>query len=198
MKTVETLKHICPQLVTNDNPMTCCEASQIIHLDAAFKLPAKLGLATCPSCLHNFRQILCQFACSPRQNQFIRIVNTTKIDESNTFIDEVEYYVNTNFAQVLFDSCKSIHNGNILNMMCGKWGRKKQCTPQKWLDFMGLSAKNGGYSPFQMNVKLTKESSLTVNGQTFYPMNEKAFSCSESPTPGSHSCGCANCEEACI
>lgn len=198
LKTVEILREICPQLVTNDDPMTCCEPSQIYHLAAAFMLPAKLGLAKCPSCIHNFKQVLCQFACSPRQNQFIRVINTTKLDERNSIIDHLEYYMSQNFAQGLYDSCKSIYNGNLLNMMCGKWGQTKECTPQKWLDFMGLSIRNGGYSPFQMDVKLTTETSILVDGQMLYPMNEKAFSCSESPTNASTPCSCADCEESCL
>lgn len=165
-------------------------------MKAAFKLPAKLGLGKCSSCLHNFKQILCQFACSPKQNQMIRILNATKSDD-NILIEHLEYYINSDFAQGLFDSCKSIHNGKLIKMMCGNWGQNEECTAQRWLDFMGLSIKNGGYSPFQMDVKLTTEKSLSVNGKTIRPMNEKAFSCNESPTPEGHPCGCAHCQEAC-
>lgn len=191
------MKEICPELATKSHPMTCCDTQQILHLETAFKLSAQMGLSVCPSCLANFRKTLCQFACSPRQNQFIRIVNATQFSNNLTIVNHVEYFIDSQYAQGLFDSCKGINNGNVLNMMCGKWGIKSECTPQRWLDFMGLSTQLGGYSPFQMDVKLTNANSLIVNEIKYYPMNESALACNELPKEDDMPCNCEHCREAC-
>ena len=127
----------------------------------------------------------------------IRVLNATKVDKY-VVIEHLEYYINKHFAETLFDSCKSIYDGKVMNMMCGEWGHQNQCSAQRWLSFMGLSKRNGGYSPFQMDVKLTDQMNFTINQQIIVPMNDKAFKCNEAPTPTSHACDCIHCPEACV
>lgn len=74
----------------------------------------------------------------------------------------------------MFDSCKAVQGltpgSTVLDLMCGKYGR--ECTAEHWLNFMGSTPENDGFSPFEINYHLISESFVMVDGEKFHPMNE--------------------------
>ncbi|XP_054166103.1 uncharacterized protein LOC128963614 [Oppia nitens] len=178
-----------------DHLLTCCQPSYIRYMHSIFKAMDKLGFGECPSCMHNLRQIVCQFSCSPKQNRMIRVLDTTKLDSIDV-IDHLELYVDSNFAQTLYDSCKSLFNGTLINSVCGKWGHINKCSVRKWFDFIGLSYKKGGYSPFQLDIKMTKTNNIIIDNYVYQPINQTVFECNESPIIGTKSCSCHHCPQA--
>lgn len=73
-------KH-CPHLLVDDGKgiNTCCDANQLITLDANIKLAANF-LKRCPSCLDNLAKHFCDFTCAVNQSKFI---NVTEKGEDN-------------------------------------------------------------------------------------------------------------------
>ena len=189
---VQTLRGICPHLVQSDNPMVCCDSSLVDEMRTAFDITSKLGLAECPSCLHNLQQLVCHSVCSPKQNQMMRVLNATK-RHNYVVIERLQHFIDHNFASTIFESCKSIFGGQTMKMC----GYDNHCTVNKWFDFMGLSVKNGGYFPFQMDIKLTSQTNFTINGQIINPLNTTAFACNEAPDQNSNVCSCAHCPQSC-
>lgn len=195
---VATLKAMCPEYVDGNQALTCCDSQQIESMDANFKLPQRL-LGGCPSCFANFKKTFCRLTCAPQQNQYIKVMDTTKNEEGQDMVTELVYFVTNNFANGLFNSCRDVEGiipgTRVIDMMCGSWGPK--CNGERWLQFMGSIPKNSGFSPFQINYNLTDETEILDNNSTYYPMNQKTPSCSESPAPGEGVCGCSDCPDAC-
>ncbi|GFY26132.1 NPC intracellular cholesterol transporter 1 [Trichonephila clavipes] len=195
---LETLQEICPDIIRETNVL-CCSPEQINQLQKNLEIAATLGLARCPSCLSNFRKNFCQFACSAKQSNFLKIEKLGKSDEGDLVIEKLTYFMSKRYAEGMFASCKDIQGltpgSTVLDLMCGGWGR--ECTAERWLNFMGSTPADDGFSPFEIKYHLTSDSSLVVDGQIFHPMNENTTSCSESPYPGAESCTCLDCEAAC-
>lgn len=57
------------------------------------EIAATLGIARCPSCLSNFRKNFCQFACSPKQSEFLKIDRLGESDEGDLVIEKLTYYM---------------------------------------------------------------------------------------------------------
>ncbi|XP_054721717.1 NPC intracellular cholesterol transporter 1-like isoform X2 [Uloborus diversus] len=195
---LEILQEICPDVLQESN-LLCCSAEQIYKLQQNLEVPATLGLGRCPSCISNFKKNFCQFACSPRQSDFLKVTSYGHSDDGDLVIEKLTYFMSHRYADGVFTSCKDIQGltpgSTVLDLMCGGWGR--DCTPQRWLNFMGSTPDNDGFSPFEINYHLSNENHLTIDGETFFPMSESTASCSESPFPGAESCTCLDCEAAC-
>lgn len=198
---LDMIKEICPELVGENEtePLLCCDAEGVFTLAHSYDLPRDVGLGRCPSCMFNFRKSFCQSTCSPYQSKFLRIVDTTQLDDGKKKINSMEYYMKQDYATGLYDSCKGIQGfvpgSYVMDVLCGRWGSQK-CNGYRWLQFMGTSADNGGYSPFQINFVLTTEDELTLNGsQKIFPMNEPTIPCELGP-PGEMSCSSRDCEQA--
>ncbi|XP_035212713.1 NPC intracellular cholesterol transporter 1-like isoform X1 [Stegodyphus dumicola] len=195
---LEILQEICPDVLRESNVL-CCDAEQVIHLKKNLEIAATLGLGRCPSCITNFKKNFCQFACSPKQSDFLKVTAIGKSDEEDIIIEKLTYYMSRRYAEEAFASCKDIQGltpgSTVLDMMCGTWGR--DCTPERWLNFMGSTPADDGFSPFEIDYQLSTETHLVIDGEHFYPMNENTTSCSESPFPGAEACTCLDCESAC-
>ncbi|GIY19434.1 NPC intracellular cholesterol transporter 1 [Caerostris extrusa] len=89
-------------------------------------------MARCPSCHHNFSQLVCSMSCSPSQSHFFNVTNS-------------QWY-----AYALYESCKDLQGfipGTLfLDFACGSWG-SKQCSPEHWVEYIGTTPYDGGYSP---------------------------------------------------
>ncbi|XP_070533114.1 NPC intracellular cholesterol transporter 1-like [Ptychodera flava] len=73
---IALLKEVCPHLVPDEGPpLTCCSPSQLHNLKSGLQVPDQT-FSRCPSCLHNFYKLYCEFTCSPDQSVFL---NVTKI-----------------------------------------------------------------------------------------------------------------------
>ena len=78
--------------------------------------------------------------------------------------------------------------------MCGSHG-SKHCNGPRWIQFMGISADNGGYAPIHINYEFTEDEKILVNNSTvFEPMNPATVSCANVP-PGFTSDATCPCQE---
>ncbi|XP_013786239.1 Niemann-Pick C1 protein-like [Limulus polyphemus] len=200
-KTVSDLKKICPELVSDEEnePLVCCDENQIENLVLNMRTPEALGFGRCPSCMSNFRKNFCQSTCSPKQSTFLKVISSEKNEDDKERVTGLQYFLSKRFSDGLFESCKNVEGlvpgSPLLELMCGMWG--PDCTAQRWLDFMGTTPSAGGFAPFQILFNITEESSITVNGQTFSPMNEPTFKCSEAAYLGGYACSCRDCKDSC-
>ncbi|GFU44343.1 NPC intracellular cholesterol transporter 1, partial [Nephila pilipes] len=163
-----------------------------------------LGLSRCPSCMHNFRQLVCYLSCSPWQSRILNVTRSRWIEtDENTqveAVDEVDYHVSELYAYLLYESCKDVQGlipGTVIvDFLCGSWGGS-HCNPERWMEFMGTTPADGGYSPFKINHVLHVEDKIKIDGHTFFPFKEPTYKCSESPKPGVEACSCYDCKESC-
>jgi Niemann-Pick C1 protein len=109
---VEELKQWCSHLLPNDYPAnsnvsTCCDIEQVSSLllsreifraltlitvifslqlkefNSQIKLAAAI-LNRCPSCMTNLARHICDFTCSPRQSEFIKVKKTAISPENKS------------------------------------------------------------------------------------------------------------------
>ncbi|CAL1281505.1 unnamed protein product [Larinioides sclopetarius] len=201
---VQLLQELCPEFAFDDDPYVCCSAKQLSNFKEQMDLAEVAGFSRCPSCYHNFRQLICFLSCSPWQNEYLNVTKSywykKKDGSENEVVEEAEYHLSELYAYSLFDSCKELQGfipGTLfLDFACGSWGGK-QCSPERWLEFIGSTPYDGGQSPFKCHYVLHVEDKININGQTFYPMKEPHFKCSEAPRPDLSACNCYDCKEAC-
>ena len=65
-------------------------------------------------------------------------------DGNVTMVLEIEYSVDSQYNQDMFDSCKDVTNRAAftpaIGLMCGAYGAEL-CTAQRWFEFLGSSTK---------------------------------------------------------
>ncbi|KAH7978200.1 hypothetical protein HPB49_004795 [Dermacentor silvarum] len=150
---------VCPQLAAEvkADRAVCCDVSQVQDLARELEQPASLGMTKCPACMLNFKDLLCRMTCSPNQSQFLA-VNATAKTGSRPHVAEMVYALRPDYAQGVYDSCKDVRSVvlgiKLMTLMCG--GRVLGCSPQKWLDFLGSTSAEGGYSPFKIHHVITE------------------------------------------
>ncbi|KAF8767939.1 NPC intracellular cholesterol transporter 1 like protein [Argiope bruennichi] len=195
---VELLEKACPDLRFGNDPHLCCSTEQLSTVQEQFEMLDALGFSRCPSCLHNFRQLVCFVSCAPWQTRFMSVTNSEWFDVGDfkeDVVSEVKKY-----AYTLFESCKGmqglIPGTKLLDFVCGAWG-SSQCSPERWLDFMGSTVDEGAHSPFKFRYILHVEDEIEVKGQAVFPIKAPHFRCSEAPNPDSKACTCYDCEESC-
>ncbi|GIX80793.1 NPC intracellular cholesterol transporter 1 [Caerostris darwini] len=202
---VQLLEKLCPELVIDDDPHVCCSTKQLIAFQNQMEVAEVAGMSRCPSCHHNFRQLVCSMSCSPSQSLFFNITNSQWFDSEDgkskvEVVEEAEYHLSELYAYALYESCKDLQGfipGTLfLDFACGSWG-SKQCSPEHWVEYIGATPYDGGYSPFKCNYILHVEDTLEVNGHTIYPMKKSHFKCSEAPRPNLSACNCFDCKESC-
>ncbi|CAN8001198.1 unnamed protein product [Ixodes pacificus] len=165
---------LCPQLAAEIHPdrKVCCDVSQVEDLARELEQPARLGMAKCPGCMLNFRDFLCRMTCSPKQSDFLA-VNATAREGIGPHVVEMIYAVREEFAQGVYDSCKDVRSVvlgiKLMTLMCG--GRVFGCSPQRWLEFLGSTAPEGGYSPFKIHYVLTGEPAVRRAGRNLTPLS---------------------------
>uniref|UniRef100_T1IKK3 SSD domain-containing protein n=1 Tax=Strigamia maritima TaxID=126957 RepID=T1IKK3_STRMM len=198
---IEALKEICPELIDeNGNADTCCDTDQIATFVGSSQI-AKMVLARCPSCWHNFRNYLCAMSCSPNQSQYLYVQETGEGDEdhqSQKTIKSVEYLVSESYTNSFFDSCKEVTNplmgGKAMTLLCGPWG-VASCTGQRLLTYMG-DIENG-FAPFLVNVSYWNEKTINQHGKTFQPLDLHVVKCDEGIGENISACACSDCEASC-
>ena len=69
-------------------------------------------------------------------------------------VKSVTYYMNDDFKQKLWDSCKDVYSPSTsspaVTLLCGEWGNL--CTPERWFSFMGDVTV---LAPFQINYEFS-------------------------------------------
>lgn len=169
----EEFANLCPQLAaeTRDDRKICCDVTQIHDLARELEQPARLGMSKCPGCMLNFKDIFCRMTCSPNQSEFMT-VNSTALEGVGPHVVELIYTVNKDFAQGVYNSCKDVRSVvlgiKLMTLMCG--GRVFGCSPQKWLEYLGSTGSEGGYSPFKIHYVLADEAPYRHPGGTLKPL----------------------------
>lgn len=156
----------------------------------------------CPACYRNFLNIYCYQTCSPSNSEYVynlKTENWTNPDTKKVVkrITIVDYFINPEFADAMFDSCKGVQmpsaNERALSVFCGR--PASQCNVSNWLTYMG--DPTNGHTPFKINFNIT-EKKVTPKGQnlTFTPMNAETSMCNETALNKS-ACSCQDCALTC-
>lgn len=87
----------------------CCDLKQFQILQNQLNVPKQI-MSRCPSCFSNFANFWCQFACSPKQSNFVKIMDTdhTNSIKGEPYVTRVIYNVDAEYAIGMFDSCKEV------------------------------------------------------------------------------------------
>lgn len=195
---LELLNQQCPDL---SSPV-CCDHNQLIKIRSLVKLISTL-LPGCPQCINNIRQLICRFTCATNQQEFVQVLKTTPI-KSRTMVNEVNYFIDDQFAQDLFESCKDLvafGSVKLGQFICNLYrvhinrGLVK-CDYRLLFKFFGSSRNAGGYAPFQMNFHFANQTSVEVNGQSFKVDKLSSAKCSQS-SGKLKPCPCHLCEQSC-
>ncbi|CAI5444262.1 unnamed protein product [Caenorhabditis angaria] len=177
---MKVMQEMCPNLVKNDGTAAvCCTVEQFHRVIAQLRKSSPL-IGKCPSCFTNFANIWCQFTCSPNQSKFLKIL---EIGPNNS-VFKVQYELDENFANRMFDSCKDVKLGTdakkpALKMM--SISSKQPISLRNWLEFMGtmnLMYVIPMYTDFKM-----------VNRDS----NWKSWKCDEPVSSDQSVCGINDC-----
>ncbi|ODQ65807.1 patched sphingolipid transporter [Nadsonia fulvescens var. elongata DSM 6958] len=166
----------------------CCTGDQLKILQTSLKKADSL-ISSCPACHNNFYQFWCQFTCSPNQSEFVDVTSTSKSTSNKEIVSELNYYVDPQFAEDFYDSCKEIKfsatNGFAMDLIGG--GAKDY---KSFLKFLGDEKPMLGGSPFQINFPWDEE--LPENMTQFTTSLKK---CSDGDPR--YRCACSDCSDSC-
>ena len=79
---LDDFKKLCSSMYVSDEQPLCCTSEQLTILKKDL-LTAQALIGSCSSCDFNFRQMWCQFACSPNQADFVVPFNVTARPSAN-------------------------------------------------------------------------------------------------------------------
>lgn len=194
----QELEAVCGDVLGNVSQPLCCDGTQAEDFAESLQSAKAIGLDNCPACSVNFRTLLCQMICSPRQAEFIQLVESALSEEKERYVSSLNYYVAPEFVQGLFDSCKDsrskIPSIGLFNFICGRWGA--DCTPERWLGFLGASAGEGGLSPMSVKHVQTGKEHKTPEGSVFKPLSPKPYVCHQE-RGAVKACACDHCKASC-
>ena len=189
-----------------DNDGICCSTGQLELIKENFAMPASIFKEQCPTCYYNFVKNFCDLTCSPQQDTFVKPTSYFEgpgigayENQTVNMVKAVLYYVNKQFNEETYDSCKNVQfpgiSDTIMMLLCGPWG-SKNCDSVKWWNYMGTV--ENGYSPFGVSYEYGKFGSSEDN-YTYH--NPPIATCNEPlsfPDGQAYAgCKCVDCEEAC-
>jgi Niemann-Pick C1 protein len=186
----------CPSLSMAgiNKTLACCDKAQLEYLTNNL-LQAQSFLSRCPACLRNFYNMWCQFTCSPNQANFL-IYEQFNI-AAGVYATHAEMYQSTEYISKILQSCVDVtypsSNAKSLDFLCG--GHADQCTPRKWLDFLG-DPTNG--APFKIHTHLNE----TLPAPDMKNLDILVHTCNDpflSPLTGRNvsACNCMDCKKSC-
>ncbi|KAJ8322225.1 hypothetical protein KUTeg_000696 [Tegillarca granosa] len=188
---IDILKTLCPDLYREGGkyPMTCCSAGQLRTMNGQMSLPNQF-FKRCPACYHNFVNLYCYSTCQPKHSKYVK-VEKTHVEKNATLIDAVKYFVSTDVAYGMYNSCKDVQmpsaNEKAISIFCGH--PAEECTIKKWLVYMGSTAN--GHTPFQIDFNITD-----AHDNTSSPMNYTAYKC-DLAYGNNSACSCQDCQASC-
>jgi Niemann-Pick C1 protein len=181
---IDELTSVCGYEWGNSTSL-CCNSYQIEQLMENLKKVDSL-ISSCPACHRNFKNLFCQFTCSPNQADFISVIKTATSLEGKTIATELEFRIQENMANDFYDSCKNIKfsatNGYAMDLIGG--GAKNYA---QFLKFLGDEKPMLGGSPFQMNFKYINDTSNPDY------LNRKQYGCDDEK----YRCSCSDCPSSC-
>lgn len=169
----------------------CCDSAQIAQLKTNLAKADAL-ISSCPACKENFYQLFCHFTCSPDQSQFVDIVSTQTAMNGNEIVDELNFFVDPEFASPFYDSCKSIKfgvtNSYAMDLIGG--GAKNY---SEFLKFLGDKKPQIGGSPFQINYLYSLDGDDQSRNISLFELDARA--CNDSDPK--FACACSDCPQVC-
>ncbi|CAN8007157.1 unnamed protein product, partial [Ixodes pacificus] len=169
------LTNACPALATSDGKEVpvCCDAKQLSTFVDSLKQINNLGVSKDSACFLNFQNLICQAVCSPQQSDFIAVNASKYTEKGKAHVVKSVYAISKTFAEGVYNSCKDtrtiVLGMKLMTFMCGKYGASN-CSPERFLEFIGSTSDEGGQSPFKTHF-LISESPVTVNGKQLTPLD---------------------------
>ncbi|ODQ79641.1 hypothetical protein BABINDRAFT_162017, partial [Babjeviella inositovora NRRL Y-12698] len=170
------LREVCPNLPSENG--VCCSESQLTTLKSNLD-KVKALISACPACHTNFVDFFCHFTCSANQSMFVNVTS------DGPRVAELDYFVNTTFAERFFDSCKEVKLGMMSGYAMDLIGGGAK-TPAAFLKFLGDKKPMLGGSPFQINFPQTSPPAMT-------PLSLTARDCDDA----AYKCSCGDCAAVC-
>ncbi|XP_037927352.1 NPC intracellular cholesterol transporter 1 isoform X3 [Teleopsis dalmanni] len=193
---INLLKERCGFLVEDGATEFCCDSQQVEILNKNVKLAANF-LDRCPSCMANLLRHICDFSCSPKQSEFIKIVSTKKNKNEMEYIDSIDLHITAEYLNNTYKSCSQVSvpaTGQLaFDIMCGTY-QASRCSPTKWFEYMGNTDGNP-YVPFQINYIQHENSSSIIDNKR--PLNSLTVPCNSSLNANTPACSCTDCEASC-
>uniref|UniRef100_A0A8R1DLG3 SSD domain-containing protein n=6 Tax=Caenorhabditis japonica TaxID=281687 RepID=A0A8R1DLG3_CAEJA len=198
----ERMMEFCPHLLADGNNKLCCTPSQAEGLTKQIA-QARNILGRCPSCFDNFAKLWCEFTCSPRQQDFVSIVEMKPIENKEGFTPEyhtaeayvntVEYRLSTDFANGMFASCKDVTFGGqpALRVMC----TSTPCTLTNWLGFIGTQNFDLNIPIYTKFLLSDPDPAKTSPEDHEMFMNVNFTGCDQSARPGWPTCSKSECNK---
>jgi len=197
---LDSLSSFCPDLVAEirgefgGEVRTCCDASQIINLEAQLQwLSAIIG--RCPACQANIFNTFCYLTCHPHNSEFL-VPTSYEERPEGTAVGSVDEYMNDVVVTEIFDSCDEVYYPDLsipaMSILCGAKG--SHCTPHDLYDYFG----NNFMTPFPIKYYYTNDTTVDLNDTfTVTPYKVHTHEC------GDHSvenmfCLCADCRDSCV
>lgn len=169
----------------------CCDSAQIEQLKTNLA-KADVLIASCPACKDNFYQLFCHFTCSPNQSQFVDVLSTQTAMNGKEIVNELNFFVDPEFASPFYDSCKSIKfgvtNSYAMDLIGG--GAKNY---SEFLQFLGDKKPEIGGSPFQINYQFSLDDHDSSRNISLFELDARA--CND--TDPKFSCACSDCPQVC-
>lgn len=72
-KIMEMFRENCPDMAKYNE--LCCDEDQAMNMISGFGT-LEAVLSRCQNCMTNLKKILCEFNCSPRQSEFVKVLKT--------------------------------------------------------------------------------------------------------------------------
>ncbi|RNA21587.1 Niemann-Pick C1, partial [Brachionus plicatilis] len=199
---ITIFKDLCPHMYKeNEDIRTCCDYEQLITFYDNLSVPRQL-LSRCPSCFKNFKAFLCDFTCSPTQNEFMLITkedeyhpseNVTKIE-----VVELTYHITNYSVNALYKSCQDVQyaasNQKVMDLLCGT--SAESCSPEIFVNYLGHNSQ----TPFIFNMNITENEYNFNSTLHIKPKNTTMYECSKQVTTenfNASACGCSDCEDSC-
>ena len=190
----ELVNKTCPRYL--ERGKVCCDVAQMNTLHTVIKTAQQL-FTRCPACVSNFVNHFCAVTCDPDMSLFMDIPDgsLTQLNDTTWYITSVNVRVTEEYANNLYDSCKSVQypqaSNKVISIMCGGTGT---CNPQQWLTFLGDPTQNGE-SPFPMKYFF---SDSVPDHPEMIPRNASTadfYACSD--TRNNITCSCSDCPAVC-
>ena len=195
----DLMQKTCPKYINQTHPnasVACCDYAQLDTLVKQEQLAVSL-FARCPACLKNFYEHFCATTCDPNQSLFMNYLNysvkTLPSGENVSYVKAIDVYVTMDYAERIYNSCSNVEfpgeGSKVISLMCGG----SDCSPTKWLDYLGSPELDHGEAPFLMDYHY--EPNTTVPG---YPnmsarsqKNAGFYKCNSSDP--NVACSCSDC-----
>ena len=185
------LKEVCPQML--ERGRVCCDTDMLITLRSQMQYPRQL-FSRCPACLKNFVDHFCLTTCDPDQSLYFNPTSclTGRDSRGEWFVAvaDVTVYVNEQYAEDLFNSCKNVkypqEDSDVIDVMCGG---SDECNSHLWLQYLGDPTQNHN-SPFVIKYKFVPSGSKPpLPGVK--PKKQDVIHCNTSDT--AYHCGYTDC-----